>query len=134
MTVWQAAVRVIRRNDCDGIMGFGIMWGDLRLAHEIADELGWEQRGIRTHHRVIAALGRTPGTLSKRLTQLVNGRWVLAFDLPDPSLPIPASTRISRSKTEAGRCRRRRAACPGSVDSAPAQPADRSAPFGRGAP
>lgn len=71
-----AAAWWLRRTD-----NVAIGWGDIHLAHEIADLMGWEHDGPRTPRRVLNALDRTPGELVK--TYVRYERLVRNFYLPE---------------------------------------------------
>ncbi len=75
--LWQAAIVTLER-----LKQPAIMFGDTGLAHEIAEEMGWEHEGPKTHDRVISTLARTPGKLIKKKS-FVYDRWVCIFHLPN---------------------------------------------------
>lgn len=81
MTVWQAAIAVLRETDNPAVM-----WGDEGLLHMIAQRLGWPAEAWETSDRVMAALNRTPGELVKGKTRLPNGRIVSIFRLSPEDL------------------------------------------------
>jgi len=77
MKVWEATMIVLRKTDNPAVM-----WGDEGLLHLIADELGWKHDAWKTSERVLAALRKTPGPLSKGLTRCHN-RLVSIFRMPE---------------------------------------------------
>ena len=70
------AVTVLERTDNDAVM-----CGDTVLLHQIATEAGLPHAGPRTEHRVLSALSKTPGRLTKKYTRTMGGRRVLVFRL-----------------------------------------------------
>lgn len=54
-TIAEHAAEHLRENDEDGLM-----WGDVTLAHEIAERAGVPQRGYRTPRLILNALERSP--------------------------------------------------------------------------
>jgi hypothetical protein len=58
-----------------------VMWGDIFLLHMIAQEAGLPHDGPRTEARVLSALSKTPGRLTKKYTRTIGGRRVLVFRL-----------------------------------------------------
>lgn len=91
MRACDAAVAVLRENNEPTIM-----YGDEWLAHEVAKRLGWPPEGPWTTRRVLAALSRTPGPLTKSYVRMpsdccARGQAALCFSLPEaadfPYLP-----------------------------------------------
>ena len=70
------AVTVLKRTD-----NAAVMWGDSFLLHMIAQEAGLSHDGPRTERRVLSALSKTPGPLTKKYTRTMGGRRVLVFRL-----------------------------------------------------
>jgi hypothetical protein len=73
-----AAIEVLRETN-----NSAVMWGDEGLLHLIAERLGWKHEAWKTSDRVLATLAKTPGELIARKTQLIGGRWVRCFHLPE---------------------------------------------------
>ena len=58
-----------------------VMWGDTSLLFSIATHAGLPHDGPRTERRVLSALSKTPGPLTKKYTRTMGGRRVLVFRL-----------------------------------------------------
>lgn len=70
------AVTVLERTG-----SFAVMWGDTGLLHLIAKEAGLPHQGAYTEARILSALSKTPGPLTKKYTATAGGRRVLIFRL-----------------------------------------------------
>ena len=83
MRACDAAMQVLLESDNPAVM-----YGDDWLCHQIAARLGWEHEGPATTRRVLRALSKTPGRLTKNHVRLMprnsrsQGRAVLHFELP----------------------------------------------------
>ena len=62
MRACDAAIQVLLESDNPAVM-----YGDAWLCHQIAARLGWEHEGPATTRRVLRALSKTPGRLTKNL-------------------------------------------------------------------
>lgn len=88
MKVWEAAIIVLQRTQNDAVM-----WGDIALLHQIAEEMGWPEESFKTPAKVLKALRSNPGKLRSLKTRSINpARMVSIFRLP-PAMEHLALTR-----------------------------------------